>query len=1096
MTLLTKTNFNFLLDNNTGLCRLDAASTLAANMCSSTVCPYPTCACTKSVCPSGAPNSGSLVANPATPFYPGDDVTCCVGGATLREQLVTDLHLDCSVGRPCIATMGAPGKGTQAGVISYNAVSLTGTIPPEIGDLIALTKLYLSSNKMTGTIPPEVSALTALTLLSVFNNKLTDAIPSAVGILTAMKLLELYSNNLSGQIPATLTLLTATTSVRLDTNPGLCRLDAGSTAAANKCTVPACPYPTCACTYTACPSGATNSGLTALNPATPFYPADDATCCLSVNSLRERLVSDLHLDCSAGRPCAAVGGTVGLGTQVYKLTLDNQSLSGTICPQIGQLTSLTFLRLDVNKITGTLPVELFSLLRIQYFDLSNNILSSSIPTLIGSLTALTSFWLNSNKLTGPIPGTMTLLTNTFDYFRLATNPGLCRLDAASTLVANKCFPTTCPYPTCACTETVCPSGAIHSTGYTAINTSSPYYPADDALCCPAGSSLQERLVTDLHLDCSFGRPCLAATNAPGKGTLLTILLESFQSLSGTIPPALGDFTSLTQIRLDANKLSGSIPPEIGNLANALEQLRFENNKLTGSIPTEIGKLTKFTIVKMQGNKLTGPIPGTMTLLTKTNFNFLLDNNPSLCRLDAASTLAANMCSSTVCPYPTCACTETACPSGGTNSGSPLVNPATPFYPADDATCCPVGASLLEKLISENHLDCTAGRPCVATTGTSGKGVLAINVTLGSYSLTSTIPPEISEMTLLEFLSLENNNLMGSIPPEISKLKALTTLYIYNSKLTGSIPPEISKLTALSWLYLSSNSLTGSVPPEISELTALTQLYLASNKLTGSIPPEMSELTAMVQLRLANNKLTGAIPGTLTLLTKTTYFWLDANLGLCRLDAASTTVTTTKCTTACPYPTCACTVATCPSGATNSGSTVVNPATPFYPADDTSCCPVGASLLEKLVTDQHLDCSAGRPCVATTGVGKGTNAVVLPFNNLILTGTIPPEIGQMTKVARLYLYNNEMTGTIPPEISLNVKLTQVYLYGNKLSGTIPPEISELSIVQYLLLRSNDLTGTIPPEVSKLTALLHLYLYNNELTGTIPDEMGELTEMSLL
>jgi hypothetical protein len=57
----------------------------------------------------------------------------------------------------------------------------------------------------------------------------------------------------------------------------------------------------------------------------------------------------------------------------------------------------------------------------------------------------------------------------------------------------------------------------------------------------------------------------------------------------------------------------------------------------------------------------------------------------------------------------------------------VVNPATPFYPADDTTCCPVGASLLEKLVTDDHLDCTVGRPCVATTGTLGKGASATKV---------------------------------------------------------------------------------------------------------------------------------------------------------------------------------------------------------------------------------------------------------------------------------------------------------------------------------------------------------------------------------
>jgi hypothetical protein len=121
----------------------------------------------------------------------------------------------------------------------------------------------------------------------------------------------------------------------------------------------------------------------------------------------------------------------------------------------------------------------------------------------------------------------------------------------------------------------------------------------------------------------------------------------------------------------------------------------------------------------------------------------------LCRLDVGSTTAANKCGPTACPYPSCKCTIlAACPSGATKSASTVVNPATPFYPADDTTCCPVGASLLERLVTDDHLDCTVGRPCVATTGMVLKGVNAVEVKLIALGLAGSIPPEISTLTAL------------------------------------------------------------------------------------------------------------------------------------------------------------------------------------------------------------------------------------------------------------------------------------------------------------------------------------------------------------
>jgi len=78
-----------------------------------------------------------------------------------------------------------------------------------------------------------------------------------------------------------------------------------------------------------------------------------------------------------------------------------------------------------------------------------------------------------------------------------------------------------------------------------------------------------------------------------------------------------------------------------------------------------------------------------------------------------------------------------------------VNPATPFYPAEDTTCCLDGASLLAKLVIEEHLDCSGGRPCVVTTGTAGKGTMANSFNAPTVGLSGSIPPEISMMQSLQ-----------------------------------------------------------------------------------------------------------------------------------------------------------------------------------------------------------------------------------------------------------------------------------------------------------------------------------------------------------
>ena len=134
----------FRLDSNPGLCRLDAAgTTLTTTKCPPSACPYPTCSCKWSLCPSGAkfnvPAQTNDTKGPAPLYYPTDAVCCVTGGNSMREQMVTDEYLDCSVGRPCAVT---PFGATDTSINYFSVPSMTSTIPPQISGMTSLTKLY------------------------------------------------------------------------------------------------------------------------------------------------------------------------------------------------------------------------------------------------------------------------------------------------------------------------------------------------------------------------------------------------------------------------------------------------------------------------------------------------------------------------------------------------------------------------------------------------------------------------------------------------------------------------------------------------------------------------------------------------------------------------------------------------------------------------------------------------------------------------------------------------------------------------------------------------------------------------------------------
>jgi len=118
---------------------------------------------------------------------------------------------------------------------------------------------------------------------------------------------------------------------------------------------------------------------------------------------------------------------------------------------------------------------------------------------------------------------------------------------------------------------------------------------------------------------------------------------------------------------------------------------------------------------------------------------------------------------------------------------------------------------------------------------------------------------------------------------------------------------------------------------------------------------------------------------------------------------------------------------------------------------------------------------------------------LELSSSVLSGEIPPEIGDLINLTYLNLFSNQLTGEIPPEIGNLTSLSILGLMDNQLSGEIPPEIGNLINLTYLNLYSNQLTGEIPSEIGNLTNLWYLDFQMNQLTGEIPSEIGYLVNL---
>ena len=133
---------------------------------------------------------------------------------------------------------------------------------------------------------------------------------------------------------------------------------------------------------------------------------------------------------------------------------------------------------------------------------------------------------------------------------------------------------------------------------------------------------------------------------------------------------------------------------------------------------------------------------------------------------------------------------------------------------------------------------------------------------------------------------------------------------------------------------------------------------------------------------------------------------------------------------------------------------------------------------------------------------GSYTINLEYNGL--TGSIPPEMGQLAGINFIRLDNNQLSGPIPADIGGLTKLRRLDLENNRLNGPIPAELGDLkdNVIDqdakffWLTLQNNQLTGSVPAELGDLDGVTALYLYDNRLAGPIPAELGNMAAMNTL
>ncbi|KAK9153563.1 hypothetical protein Sjap_001043 [Stephania japonica] len=305
-----------------------------------------------------------------------------------------------------------------------------------------------------------------------------------------------------------------------------------------------------------------------------------------------------NLELSSNNFVGRVPKSLGSLQNLNRINLESNHLGSGKEGDLDFITSLTncknlqLLALDNNLLGGVLPNSISNLsANLSQFFLGRNQIHGNILPSIGNLTKLIELALEENLFTGSIPSSLGKLQN-MQLLSLYKN----RL-----------------------TGNIPPSlGNISLLGV--LDLSNNYLEGNIPTTLSQCKFLQRLYLYKNNLSGTIPKQVLTG---PFSQSIIDLDV-SMNSLTGPLPPEVGNLKNLFHLDVSHNKLIGEIPSTLGTCAS-LKYLHLEANSLMGEIPMTLNALKDLSDLDLSKNNLSGPIPKYLENLPLLKLNLSSNN---------------------------------------------------------------------------------------------------------------------------------------------------------------------------------------------------------------------------------------------------------------------------------------------------------------------------------------------------------------------------------------------------------------------------------------------------------------------------------------